>query len=226
MSSTPSFSAQALIYHLAIPSGGEVLISSDFEEISRYPGVIFDLRYATQNNFVCANMYGEFRRPYLHRLAAAKFLAAVKLLQERKPGWRFVVFDALRPRSVQRVLWQMVAGSPQQEYVADPEKGSMHNYGMALDLSLQDGHGQELEMGTSFDAFRDLAEFKTDMKRLVDHLRSLRPRPDVAAVLVPGDPEAQAREERLRLGIPLDTETIEQLTELATNLNLEMPRTI
>ncbi|MEP7214605.1 MAG: Ldh family oxidoreductase [Anaerolineaceae bacterium] len=73
------------------------------------------------------------------------------------------------------------------------------------------------------DAFRDLAGFKADMKRMVDHLRSLRPRPGVASVLVPGDPEAQAREERLRLGIPLDRETIEQLTGLATSLGLEMP---
>lgn len=76
------------------------------------------------------------------------------------------------------------------------------------------------------DAFRDVAEFKADMKRLVDHLRSLRPRPGVAAVLVPGDPEAQARDERLRLGVPLDNETIEQLTELARSLSLEMPSAV
>ena len=73
------------------------------------------------------------------------------------------------------------------------------------------------------DAFRDVAEFKADMKRMVDHLRSLRPRPGVASVLVAGDPEAHAREERLRLGIPLDGETIEQLTELASSLGLAMP---
>ncbi|MEP6870768.1 MAG: Ldh family oxidoreductase [Anaerolineaceae bacterium] len=73
------------------------------------------------------------------------------------------------------------------------------------------------------DAFRDVADFKADMKRMVDHLRSLRPRPGVAAVLVPGDPEAHAREERRRLGIPLDAETIEQLTELAKSLGLQMP---
>ena len=76
------------------------------------------------------------------------------------------------------------------------------------------------------DAFRDVAEFKADMKRLVDHLRSLRPRPGVAAVLVPGDPEARAREERIRLGVPLDPETVEQLMELATSLSLEMPSRI
>jgi LDH2 family malate/lactate/ureidoglycolate dehydrogenase len=76
------------------------------------------------------------------------------------------------------------------------------------------------------DAFRDIDGFKADMKRMVDQLRSLRPRPGVEAVLVPGDPEAKAREERLRLGIPLDAETVEQLTALAGELGLAMPGAI
>jgi len=73
------------------------------------------------------------------------------------------------------------------------------------------------------DAFRDVAEFKADMKRMAGHLRGLRPRPGVEAVLVPGDPEARAREERTRLGIPLDAETINQLHQLATELGIEPP---
>ncbi|MBK7726805.1 MAG: Ldh family oxidoreductase [Dehalococcoidia bacterium] len=73
------------------------------------------------------------------------------------------------------------------------------------------------------DAFRDAVAFKADMKHMVDHLRSLRPRPGVEAVLVPGDPEARAIEERARLGIPLDLETVEQLTALAGELSIEMP---
>jgi uncharacterized oxidoreductase len=58
---------------------------------------------------------------------------------------------------------------------------------------------------------------------MVDHLRALRPRAGIEAVLVPGDPEAAARKERSRLGVPLDAETIEQLTGLAAELGLEMP---
>lgn len=73
------------------------------------------------------------------------------------------------------------------------------------------------------DAFRDVAEFKADMKRMADHLRALRPAPGVERVQVPGDPEARAREERTRLGIPLDQETIDQLRELARSLGLELP---
>lgn len=73
------------------------------------------------------------------------------------------------------------------------------------------------------DAFRDLDGFKADMKRMVDHLRGLRPRPGVESVLVPGDPEAKAREERLRLGIPLDPETIDQLKALGEELGVPPP---
>jgi LDH2 family malate/lactate/ureidoglycolate dehydrogenase len=76
------------------------------------------------------------------------------------------------------------------------------------------------------DAFRDVSEFKADMKRMVDHLRALRPRSGVEAVLVPGDPEAKAREERLRDGIPLDEETVEQLAKLAGDLGLGMPASL
>jgi LDH2 family malate/lactate/ureidoglycolate dehydrogenase len=73
------------------------------------------------------------------------------------------------------------------------------------------------------DAFRDVAGFKADMKRMTGHLHALRPVPGVERVLVPGDPEARARDERTRRGIPLDEKTIEQLRELGASLGLEMP---
>ncbi len=73
------------------------------------------------------------------------------------------------------------------------------------------------------DAFRDVVEFKADMKRMADHLRALRPAPGVQRVQVPGDPEARAREERSRSGVPLDQETITQLRELGASLGLDMP---
>lgn len=73
------------------------------------------------------------------------------------------------------------------------------------------------------DAFRDVAEFKADMKRMTDHLRTLRPINGVDRVQVPGDPEARHREERLRLGIPLDEETIVQLRELGEEFGVPLP---
>ncbi len=74
------------------------------------------------------------------------------------------------------------------------------------------------------DAFRDVGEFKADMRRMAEHLRTLRPIDGVARVQVPGDPEARAREDRLANGIPLDEETITQLKALAEELGLLLPR--
>ncbi|MCC7364438.1 MAG: Ldh family oxidoreductase [Dehalococcoidia bacterium] len=76
------------------------------------------------------------------------------------------------------------------------------------------------------DAFRDVDGFKADMKRMVDHLRTLRPLPGIDRVRVAGDPEFEAREDRLANGVPLDEETIEQLKTLATDLGLEFPAPI
>lgn len=73
------------------------------------------------------------------------------------------------------------------------------------------------------DAFRDVDGFKADMKRMVDHLRGLRPRPGIEAVLVPGDPEAAARADRTLNGIPLDAETIDQLQALGEELSIVPP---
>lgn len=73
------------------------------------------------------------------------------------------------------------------------------------------------------DAFCDVAQFKADMKRMVDHIRATRPLPGVPAVLIPGDPEAAARADRTARGVPLDGETIDQLRSLAKELGLEFP---
>lgn len=104
------------------------------------------------------NLYGDFQIPYLHKRAALQLQKAASELQKQKPGWSLLVFDALRPRSVQQRLWDHVKGTPQEPYVANPQSGSIHNYGFAVDLSLVDRSGQEVDMGTPFDDFRDLAQ--------------------------------------------------------------------
>ena len=73
------------------------------------------------------------------------------------------------------------------------------------------------------DAFRDLDEFKSDMKRMVDTIRATRPAPGVERVLIPGDPEALAQIDRRANGVPLDQETIEQLTTLGLECQCEFP---
>jgi D-alanyl-D-alanine dipeptidase len=143
-----------------------LLKSDDFREITAADGVVIDLRYASPNNFVGQDMYGPFKRLFLHKRAADKLKAAIALLKHEHPGYKFVIYDGLRPRSVQYVLWHKVAGTPQEKYVADPKKGSIHNFGLAIDLSVQDEKGRDLDMGTGFDSFTPLAEPQLEKEQL------------------------------------------------------------
>lgn len=117
-----------------------------------------DLRYASTNNFMNKNVYGDFKETFLHKVAFEKLKTAAKNLTQAHPGYKFIVFDALRPQRVQRLLFAFVEKSPQEKYVANPAKGSMHSYGFAVDLSVLDPKGHELDMGTPFDDFTELSQ--------------------------------------------------------------------
>lgn len=123
-----------------------------------------DLRYSTANNFVGQDVYGEFNQCWLHEIAARKLEKAIAELHKEKPGLKLLVFDCLRPRSVQRRFWDLVKGTPKSKYVGNPDKGSIHNFGFAIDLSLRDENGKEVDMGTPFDFFGPLAEVTLEAK--------------------------------------------------------------
>lgn len=129
-----------------------------YSDVSNIPNVRVDLRYASENNFLGQNLYGEFRRCFLERTAAEKFRKAAQDLEKVRPGWKLLVFDCLRPRSLQQKLFAAVEGTSRQPYVANPRSGSIHNYGLAVDLSLEDEQGREVDMGTKFDDFTPLAQ--------------------------------------------------------------------
>jgi len=131
-------------------------------DLKTLPGLVLDLRYATLNNFTATNLYGERYLGFLHEHAAKKLGRAYELLERESPGATFRIFDALRPRTMQRKLFAFVKGTPQQDYVADPDVGSIHSFGMAVDLTLNDASGRELDMGTEFDAFHELAHPKEE----------------------------------------------------------------
>ncbi len=123
------------------------------------PSIIVDLKYASPDNFMGASIYGDFNEAYLRPEAAKKLVRASQILQRRFPNLRIFVGDALRPRSVQRKMWALVENTPMQRYVADPGRGSMHNYGAAVDVTLFDMNtGEEVDMGTPLDYFGPLAQ--------------------------------------------------------------------
>ncbi len=118
------------------------------------PGIVYDLRYATTNNFMHRLMYPQNTTITFMRLPAAIALKQVqKELNENGLGLK--IFDAYRPYSVTVKFWELVHD---ERYVANPSKGSGHNRGIAVDLTIiQLKTGKELNMGTGFDNFTDTA---------------------------------------------------------------------
>ena len=136
----------------------EWLRARGFVEVGSAPHLVIDLRYATADNFLSRPVYGNFDRLFLHPIAAEKLRIAAALLGARASGHRFIVFDGLRPNRIQRLMWRTVERTPKQIYVGDPAVGSIHGYGLAVDLSLLGSDGRECDMGTPFDDFSPLAE--------------------------------------------------------------------
>lgn len=115
---------------------------------------IIDLKYAGTNNFTGKVLYDSLSIPFLHPLAAQKLQKAHRVLKEKYPSYRFIIFDVARPLSAQRNMFEVVQGTPVQAYVANPKNTGLHNYGMAVDLSIYDVESnRELDMGTPFDFF-------------------------------------------------------------------------
>lgn len=114
-------------------------------------GIAVDLRYATADNFVGHPVYAGIDCHWLRREAAEALEHAAAWLQARRPGYRLLVLDALRPQRVQQRLWDELQGTPLTLYLAPPERGSIHSYGMAVDLTLLDPAGREVDMGSGFD---------------------------------------------------------------------------
>lgn len=118
------------------------------------PGIRYDLRYATTNNFMNRLMYPKNTAVTFLRLPAVKALSNVQA-ELNTQGMGLKIFDAYRPYSVTVKFWELVKD---ERYVAHPAKGSGHNRGIAVDLTIINlATGKELEMGTGFDNFSDTA---------------------------------------------------------------------
>ncbi|KAB8060312.1 M15 family metallopeptidase [Janthinobacterium violaceinigrum] len=126
-----------------------------FRHLSSIAGIAIDLRYATPDNFVGRDLYSPIDCAWLHRDAAAALEQAVAWLRQHRPDHHLLVLDALRPQRVQQQLWDALQGTELLGYIAEPSRGSIHSFGMALDITIVGPDGQELDMGTGFD---DLSE--------------------------------------------------------------------
>ncbi|WP_287049020.1 M15 family metallopeptidase [Culturomica sp.] len=116
------------------------------------------LVYATPDNFTGKVLYRELRKAYMRPLVAEKLIRAQDLLENIRTGWQIVVYDAARPMSVQREMWELVKGTPRHIFVSNPGRGGgLHNYGLAVDVTLCDSSGGFPDMGSAFDYFGEEA---------------------------------------------------------------------
>jgi D-alanyl-D-alanine dipeptidase len=139
----------------AFPKGTDAILPGLVDVGATLP-VRVELKYATTDNFMGRDVYGGLTRCFLVDDATRMLGVALTELQRGHPGWSFVMYDCARPRKVQLVMWDIVKGTPQQGYVANPHTppGSIHNTGCAVDLSVWDTAAKAaVDMGTPYDFF-------------------------------------------------------------------------
>ncbi len=122
----------------------------DLKEMS--PRIIVDMKYATDDNFTKKRLY-DSNTCFLRRSTIVKLDAVQKQLERMNLGLK--VWDCYRPLVVQRILWGIL---PDERYVANPQTGSRHNRASAVDVTLVDSEGKELQMPTGFDDFSPRAD--------------------------------------------------------------------
>lgn len=129
--------------------------------------IVTDVKYATTDNFTGKVLYPT-DKVYIRKIVGDSLAKAHQYLLNNY-NLRIKVFDAFRPISVQRTMWEIY---PDDRYVADPSKGSRHNRGAAVDLTLIDSTGAELNMGTPYDNFTEMAHY--DYSDLPDSVKANR----------------------------------------------------
>lgn len=144
----------------------------DFVPLSAINGIAVDLRYQGANNFVGRTIYGQWNCAWLHREAATALAAAADWLLQRETPLQLQILDALRPHRAQQLLWDQLQGTNLQMYLANPQRGSIHSFGMAVDVTLLDQSGLALDMGTEFDAMSPLSHPEYELRHLEQGLLS------------------------------------------------------
>lgn len=144
-------------------------IPEGWSELTEDEGFILDIKYATTDNFTKKQIY-DCGRCWLRPEAAAKVKKIRNELNE-KYGYGIRLFDCFRPRPYQQRLWDAV---PDPDYVTPPQKGSMHSRGLAVDLTITDANGRDLDMGSAYDYFgREAHQDYTGHSKEVNKNRAL-----------------------------------------------------
>ena len=138
------------------------------------------LMYSRPDNFTGRILYDDLREAYLHPKAAKALAMAQQRLRELHPELTLIIFDATRPMSVQQKMWDVVKNTPKNIYVSNPARGGgMHNYGMAVDISICRENGDTIPMGALVDHMSSLSHIDHEdvlvrTKRMTEEARANR----------------------------------------------------
>jgi D-alanyl-D-alanine dipeptidase len=138
----------------------------DFVHLSTLPGIAVDIRYAGTHNFSGRRLYTNMDCAWLRRPAADGLVRAAGWLAEHRPGFGLLVLDALRPQRVQEAIWADVQDTPMAAYFAEPVRGSIHSFGMAVDVTLIDPKGRECDLGSGYDEMVELSHPALEARHL------------------------------------------------------------
>lgn len=124
------------------------------------PSIQVDLKYATTDNFMHQRLYFNIDKLYLQRDVAERLSKVQNYLKKLHPSYSLLVYDGVRPLSVQQKMWDALDSIPvaqRTKFVSNPANGSIHNYGAAVDLTICDENGKALDMGADYDDIREIA---------------------------------------------------------------------
>lgn len=131
----------------------------DIQEVDS--SLMVDVKYSSQDNFMKIDLYGHLNKIYLQKEVAERLSLAQKALKEKDSTLSLLVYDGVRPLSVQKRMWKALDTIPFHErikFVSNPKNGSIHNYGCAVDLTIFDLESNEiLDMGAGYDDLRKIA---------------------------------------------------------------------
>jgi len=124
------------------------------------PLIRVELKYSTTDNFMQADVYGCLDSCYLQPDVTVKLKKAFKYLRKKEPNYTLLVYDGVRPRSVQQIMWDTLKMpfAEKVKFVSNPKNGSLHNFGAAVDITIFDNLANKpLDMGTPYDYIGELA---------------------------------------------------------------------
>jgi D-alanyl-D-alanine dipeptidase len=135
---------------------GDTLVSVDFYNKAIY----WDLKYASTDNFMHRKLYDTLKKPFIQIAIARKLAKCQEYLASINADYHLLIYDALRPLSVQWEMWNALDTIPvidRVKFVSNPANGSVHNYGAAVDITICTSNKTPLDMGAGYDDIRKIA---------------------------------------------------------------------